>query len=40
MDPFYIYLIFIFVSSGTITAILFLSLAELLGPWARKIFFP
>jgi hypothetical protein len=38
MDPFYLYLMLVFVSSGTIVAILLLSLDELLGPWARKTF--
>jgi len=40
MDPFYFYLFLVSVSSGTITAILFLSVAELLAPWVRKAFFP
>ena len=40
MDLIYFYLMLVFVSSGTIAAILLLSLAELLAPWARKTFLP
>ena len=40
MDPFFYYLALVYVCSGVITAVLFLSLIELLGPWLRRLFFP
>jgi hypothetical protein len=38
MDPFYFYLFLVGASAATITAILLLSIIELLAPWARKTF--
>ncbi len=40
MDPFYFYLFLVGASAATITAILLLSIIELLAPWARKTFLP